>query len=500
MIYERETAVRRFAVIAAAVAVLCVIVFLISLLFRGGNMESAIDAYDDERYQSSLVALKKLAATEDYESGEKVLYYRCKAVNALAAELEADYADELKLLGGENRDVNPAAREKAGKKLERKLKKINERTGADLDVFPDAKRARILPRGRFYEEFLSRYKGSRYIEDLDFDGIRSLMRTEPDKLLNAIGNFYMKYPNTFYLSSIVKMIFESMRGGAVSADGKEELVKGIIMAYGAKYPTSSEIQRIYLCSGNDVNLRNSPGTDGEIVGKVKADEILIQLEKSMDTFQIGDVRDYWYRVATPAGLRGWIFGKFLRPLDVAALAAAAPSQAWTVDDHFTEWDDSNTPKNWLHTANAEKSSISFSQHGDAKIIKLNCPRGRTAGLFRRFDSGNAFTIKARARFIAGGSFVLFACCLNPGLVYYLQLRDEEIDLSGRRIPLHTSDWHEYTLESDDGRQAKLMVDGEVILSRIPPVNDARFSARGIYCLYSPDDEASLGEMEYLKTR
>ncbi len=96
--------------------------------------------------------------------------------------------------------------------------------------------------------------------------------------------------------------------------------------------------------------------------------------------------------------------------------------------------------------------------------------------------------------------MLFACCLNPGLVYYLQLRDEEIDLSGRRIPLHTSDWHEYTLESDDGRQAKLMVDGEVILSRIPPVNDARFSARGIYCLYSPDDEASLGEMEYLKTR
>ncbi len=489
---------RRIALVGLIVLVLGGAVFLISLLFRGATLESAIEKYDDGRYLGSLQVLKKLSLAADYEKGERIYYYRCRAINALAEELEKKYDDELRALSRGNEDRGAGAKEK--KYLDKKLAGINAKIDGDLALVIDKKHSRIVSRGTFYDEFVARYKGSRYIEDLDFEELRIVERVERDKLLNAVSNFYGKYPQTFYVSSIVKMIFKGLQEGNLSVKGREDLLKGLIIEYGKKYPTSAEIQRIYLCSGNDVNLRNSAGTEGGIVGKVRKDEILVQLEKSMDTFQVGDVRDYWYRVASLSGLSGWIFGKFLTPLDVKPYMAGSSRQSWSIEDYFTEWDDSFTPKSWMHIAGGDKASISFAVHGDSRIIKINSPKGKPAGLFRRFDTGSSFALCTRARFIAGDSLIVFAYVVKSGMVYYLRLRDEEIDLSGRKIPLHTSEWHEYILESDNGSQAKLSVDGEVILNRVPPVDAKFFPERGVYCLYSGENEASLGEMEYIKMR
>jgi hypothetical protein len=489
---------RKISIFAAGLAAAGLMVFAVSLLFRGETVDSAIGRYDDGDYSGSLRALNKLSLAADYEKGEQIYYYRVRAVNALAEQLESKYEDELRAAAIDS--GNAGTREKETGWLLKKLAGINAEIDGDLALLADKRRSRIVPRGKFYDEFVSRYKGSRYIEDLDFEELKKVERTEPDKLLNAVSNFYTKYPQTFYISSIVKMIFKGMQDGVLSAKGREELLKSLIIEYGKKYPTSAEVQRIYVCGGNDVNLRNSAGTEGGIVGKVKKGEILIQLEKSMDTSQVGDVRDYWYRMANLNGLTGWIFGKFIAPLDVKPYMTVSRDQTWSIEDYFAEWEDSYTPKGWMHVPGGERSSISFSVHGDARILKLNSQKGRSAGLFRRFDSGASFAMCVRARFIAGDSIIAAAYVMKNGSVYYLSLKDEEIDLSGRKIPLRTADWHEYTLEIRNSTEARLSVDGEVLLNRVPPVPAGFLKERGAYCMYSGENEASLGEVEYVKLR
>ncbi|HOS41846.1 MAG TPA: hypothetical protein PLG31_19110, partial [Spirochaetota bacterium] len=61
-------------------------------------------------------------------------------------------------------------------------------------------------------------------------------------------------------------------------------------------------------------------------------------------------------------------------------------------------------------------------------------------------------------------------------------------------------WHEYRLESEDGAFARLIVDGEVISSRINPVRNAAYRSTGIYCLFAPAGVIGAAEMEYIKLR
>jgi hypothetical protein len=133
-------------------------------------------------------------------------------------------------------------------------------------------------------------------------------------------------------------------------------------------------------------------------------------------------------------------------------------------------------------------------------VRLNSPKGKSAGLFRRITGAHSFHILARARFIAGDGMTLFAYVTAGGQVYQLKLREEEVEVSGRKIPLHTSDWHEYLLSSDDGRFARFYVDGEMISSRIPALPGGTFTAKGLYCLYSGSGETVSGELEYVKVR
>ena len=83
---------------------------------------------------------------------------------------------------------------------------------------------------------------------------------------------------------------------------------------------------------------------------------------------------------------------------------------------------------------------------------------------------------------------------------HITLRDEKIECNGRIIPLHTADWHEYRLESDNGQFCRLVIDGEVISGRIEPVASKEFQLRGIYALCSLPNEESKGEMEFIRIR
>ncbi|MDY6968450.1 MAG: SH3 domain-containing protein [Spirochaetota bacterium] len=472
------------------------IIFSVLYFLKDSNINDAIKSYDNEDFYESISILNTLYKVSDYENGERIYYYRVKALNRLAQELEQEYKEELEIISQD--DEIGEERRNVKKRVLEELMKINSEIESDLVIVASRGTARIVSNGRFYDQFIARYNGSRLIESLDFEELQKIELTDGDKLINAIVIFKKKYPATSYLPQLFKMIINNLQKGGTNLRGNEDFFVDLIQEYGRRYPTSQEFHRIYICKGNNVNLRNSPGINGSVVGNVKMGDILIQFEKSMDSSLIGDVRDYWYRVGNLSGIQGWIFGKFLKSMEVSQDDLIEKGENWILEESFQDWADSNTPQNWMHIRNSVKASISFSIKGSKSITQLNSAKGGTAGLFRRFVSSGSFNILAKARYVAGNSFVLFAYNLGDGRVYYLKLLDEEINVSGRRIPIHTSDWHEYYLVIERKGFAKLLIDGEIILGRIPPVKSKLLSLKGLYCLVSTESELSLGEIEYLK--
>ncbi|MCP4136072.1 MAG: SH3 domain-containing protein [bacterium] len=472
---------------------------ILGVIFMGGDsIESAISKIDTQDYKESIEMLNRLAAVSDYEKSEKIYYHRCRAINKLARQFEDEYSDELAAAVPEKKGTPDF--DSAKKKLDEELTEINTETGGDLTLVLLRKQSRIIANGKFYDEFAAKYKGSGFIEDLDFTELQKLELTEPEKLLGTLSRFYKKYPNTNYIGSMVKIIFKIFKQGNINFSNQGEFLRNIIVSYGKRHPTSPELTKIYILKGDNVNLRNSPGIEGGLVGKVKKDTLLIQLEKSMDTSQIGDVRDYWYRVVDLAGLRGWIFGKFLVPFDISKVEIEEIKEAWAINDDFSEWENSNTPKNWQLVAESYKPAISFRSVNTGTIVSLNAPKGKKSGLFSRYNASKEFAILSRARYIAGESLTLVAYVFGGNKIFYIKLKDEEIEVCGTKIPLHTSDWHEYLLTSEDGKFAQLSIDGDVTAARIAPVASTVFPARGVYCLYSPQEEASAGELDYIKIR
>lgn len=488
----------RIVQIIVAIIIIAASIFLASFLLKDDDLNSAIYMLEDEKYIDSLELLNRLATVCDYDAGEKIFYYRSRAINRLALYLESEYEEELNVLF--TGDINSIKKKKIEFSIKKELDAINNKIEGDLILMICKDRCRIISQGKFYDDFISVYRGSRFIEDLDFEELKKIERTEIEKIPNAISNFYTKYPDTNYIPKIIKIFFSCLKRGNITVKGREKLFNNLIWDFGRRYPTSSEFQRVFICNGASVNLRNSPGLNGDVIGKVKRDEILIQLEKSMDLSQIGDVRAFWYRMANLQGIQGWIFGKFLVPMDVTRFRRDDNKDSWTLEESFVDWIDSNTPQNWMHIGNSEKNSIGFHVRGDCSVIELNSKKGKSAGLFRRFISPRSFSLLARARFIAGDVVTVFAYVLNKGRVYYLRVSNDQIDIAGRRIPLYTTDWHDYLLESSDGRFARLSIDGEVISSRIPSVRSKVFRLRGLYCLYSSRDEISMAEMDYIKVK
>ncbi|MBP7736104.1 MAG: SH3 domain-containing protein [Spirochaetes bacterium] len=467
-------------------------------VFAKNDIEKAIDEFEDGDYKESILMLNRLAKTADYDRGEKVYYYRCRAINRLASKLEEKFSDELVEAAQEKKSTESYRESK--KEIEEYLAGLNRKIEGDLALVPAMKKSRIVPRGKFYEEFMARYRGSGLIEDLQFEEVQNLGKTDPDRLVPAMINFYNKYPNTDYIASIVKILFDGLQSGRLTASGNEEILWEMIIAYVKRYPTSPETNKLYSCTGDNVNLRNSPGVGGKLVGKIAHDEILIQLEKSMDTTQVGDVRDYWYRVASLKGPKGWIFGKFLAPIDLTKYKETETEETWTLDERFAEWSDSHTPANWTHVPGGESAGINFSNKGGRKIAELNSAKGSTSGLFSRFSASRAFSIQSRARFTGGDGLTIFAYSPGGDAAYYVRLTADQVEFCGRTIPLRTLDWHDFLLSSEDGRFAKLTIDGEMVSTKIEPVKSGSFPTRGIYCLFSAKNENSRGEMEFIKVR
>lgn len=81
----------------------------------------------------------------------------------------------------------------------------------------------------------------------------------------------------------------------------------------AAEPTTTEKQRITVASG--VRMRATPHPDGQEVTRLFIGTELRELERSERQETLGDKKDSWYRVATPEGQEGWVFGAFVLPFE-----------------------------------------------------------------------------------------------------------------------------------------------------------------------------------------
>src|SRR4030042_4727162 len=73
-------------------------------IFAKRGLEKAIDEFEGRDYQEAIQLLNRIAKTADTEKGETIYYYRCKAINGLAAQLEEKLSDELSASALEKKD------------------------------------------------------------------------------------------------------------------------------------------------------------------------------------------------------------------------------------------------------------------------------------------------------------------------------------------------------------------------------------------------------------
>src|SRR3989440_3893384 len=74
-------------------------------------------------------------------------------------------------------------------------------------------------------------------------------------------------------------------------------------------------QRITTASG--VRVRERPDTNTDELARLQVGIVVEELERSQDKSKVGASEDYWYLVAAPGGVKGWVFGGLTAPFDAA---------------------------------------------------------------------------------------------------------------------------------------------------------------------------------------
>lgn len=77
--------------------------------------------------------------------------------------------------------------------------------------------------------------------------------------------------------------------------------------------------RIIVASG--ARVRSAPNAGGGEVGRLQLGVVVRELERSGAKERVGGTEDFWYRVAAPGGVEGWVFGALTAPFDEARRAA-----------------------------------------------------------------------------------------------------------------------------------------------------------------------------------
>ncbi len=488
---------KKSAFIAIIILIATVIAGSVFFFTSEPDFDNAISKYEKGNYTASIKIINHLLKSSDYEKSEKMFYYRNMSLNRLIEKIEADLKDEITRATLNNTDKNKFLNAK--KEIEDELSDLNRELGSDLVLAVGTSKSTIISGGKFYNEFISKYSGSTFVEELDFHEMKKNIVNNPVRFIDSVKRFYNKFPNSAYMPQIVEMIFSNFSQGVTSSPDNEIFLKELISKFAVKYPTSQEVSRIFISQGENVNLRNSPGLTGKTIGKTADGEMLIQLDKSMDTMQIGDTRSYWYKVTTLRGQNGWIFGKFLKPVEIEKLHADnGTNETLKLDENFTDWKDSNTPSKWSHIEGGATESIGFKIDNESKILYFNEKNSRKSGLFSRYRTGQQFSLQIKARFVSGTAIDIVKT-VNEGRSYTMRLTPDSSSLNGRTVPVPTGTWHTYEFTVDSNGYAVFKIDGNLLSARIESVKESGLND-GLYLLNHRETETAECLVEFLKIK
>jgi hypothetical protein len=89
---------------------------------------------------------------------------------------------------------------------------------------------------------------------------------------------------------------------------------GAAAARGARQTTDAAAKsRIMIASG--ARVRSAPGAGAGEVGRLSLGVVVRELERSGAREKVGAAEDFWYRVAAPGGVEGWVFGALTAPFE-----------------------------------------------------------------------------------------------------------------------------------------------------------------------------------------
>ncbi len=127
-------------------------------------------------------------------------------------------------------------------------------------------------------------------------GIYPLVRPElfSKKLLTSLETAahstirFQKYPSTHLAQGILEAL-------AVS-EGKKHGLKHLLT----------------ICKADNLRIRTHPSLSGKILSHLNKEELAWVSSRGDTTETISESTDYWYEIMTMGGLRGWVFGAYLK--------------------------------------------------------------------------------------------------------------------------------------------------------------------------------------------
>ncbi len=132
---------------------------------------------------------------------------------------------------------------------------------------------------------------------------------------------------------------------------------------------------------DDLRIRISPNTMAAEIGRLKRESSVKILQRSTDKVKIGSHEAHWYQVATPDGLKGWVYGAYL---DIEAAADVAK----VVDKMKEKIADMTTGRWYAMRRNGGLTDFFLTLYADGSFDSGNGKKITSQGNYNLEISGN----------------------------------------------------------------------------------------------------------------
>lgn len=151
---------------------------------------------------------------------------------------------------------------------------------------------------------------------------------------------------------------------------------------------SQAVSRERITTAAAVRLRAEPRLDAAEVGRLRFGTILQVLAQTETRTRAGESEDFWYRVAAPEGMEGWVFGALTVPFAAARRAEISRDIALTrlKPEEIAFTDAVEVTEFLAREVNASSASLPAAARAELELLRLRAlSRSLSAIPFERQD-------------------------------------------------------------------------------------------------------------------